>query len=301
VTKRYNYGGQAVIEGVMMRGRQAMVTAVRKPDGEIAIDTQKLPGISTSRARRIPVIRGVVVLVETMVLGMKSLMYSAKMSLGEEEEEISGGAAGGMVALSIAFAVGLFFLAPLFITRGLSAYIESSILFHLVEGLVRLGMFIAYLRIINFSSSVGKVFAYHGAEHKAVNAYEHNVPLEVEYVHRYGTAHTRCGTGFIFIVLVIAIVVFALIGRPSLWLMVLWRIILIPAISGIGYEATQFAARNTDNRLIRAFLAPGLWLQSLTTREPDDQQLEVALAALRRAVEIDEDKAEVFGPAPPVT
>jgi len=287
VAKKFHYGGQAVIEGVMMRGRRSMVTAVRRPDGDIVVDTQPLPSFATSRARQVPLVRGVIVLVETLVLGMKSLLYSANVSVEAEGEKISGGAAWGMVAASLAFAVALFFIAPLFLARTLDVYIASSILFHLVEGLIRLAIFVAYLKVIGLSSSLRRVFAYHGAEHKTVNAYEAGVPLEVAEVRNYRTAHRRCGTSFLFVVLVIAIIVFALVGRPSLGLMVMWRVILIPVIAGLGYEATQFGARHEGSRLVRAFLAPGLWLQRLTTREPDDAQLEVAVTALARAVEID--------------
>lgn len=298
MAKRFHYGGQAVIEGVMMRGQKAMVTAVRRPDGGIAVDTQMLPAFATSRARRVPVIRGVIVLVETLVLGYKSLLYSANVSVqeeGEEEkEQISGTAAWSMVAASLALAVALFFVAPLFLARTLDVYIESSILFHLVEGFIRLAIFIAYLKLIGLSASLRRLFSYHGAEHKTVNAYEAGVPLEVGPVREYTTAHRRCGTSFMFVVLVIAIIVFSLVGRPSLELMVLWRVILIPAISGISYEIIQFGAQHKGNILVRAFLAPGLWLQRLTTREPDETQLEVAVSALKRAVEIDRgDEAEV--------
>jgi uncharacterized protein YqhQ len=288
VAKKFHYGGQAVVEGVMMRGQKAVVTAVRRPDGEITVDAQPLPAFATSRVRRVPVIRGIIVLVETLVLGYKSLLYSANVSMGEEEEKISGGAAWGMVAASLALVVAVFFIAPLFLARTLDVYIESSVLFHLVEGFIRLAMFVAYLKLIGLSHSLRRVFSYHGAEHKAVNAYEADVPLSVAPVREYSTAHKRCGTSFMFVVLVIAIIVFSLVGRPSLGLMVLWRVILIPAIAGLSYEIIQFGARHEGNRLVRAFLAPGLWLQKLTTREPDDEQLEVAVSALKRAVEIDQ-------------
>ena len=289
MVKKFNYGGQAVIEGVMMRGQAAMVTAVRRSDGGMAMDTQLLPAMANSRMRKTPFIRGVVALIEAMVLGVKSLLYSANVSIEEEKEEkLSGRAVGGIVAGSVAFAVAVFFMGPLFLTRLIDDYIESSIVFHLVEGFVRLGIFVAYLKLLTLSTSLRRIFAYHGAEHKAVNAYEAGVPLEVGAVREYSTAHTRCGTSFLFVVLIIAIIVFALIGRPSLWLMVLSRVILIPVIASLGYEITQFGARHIESRLVRAFLAPGLWLQRLTTREPDDSQLEVALSALRRAVEIDQ-------------
>lgn len=287
VAQRFYYGGQAVIEGVMMRGQKAIVTAVRRSDGGVVIDTQPLPRLSTSRVRKIPLIRGVVALIESMFLGIKSLLYSANVSMEEEGEKIPGGLAWGMVAGSLAFAVAFFFIAPLFLTRLLNPYIQSSIVFHLIEGFIRLGFFIAYLRLISLARDIKRVFAYHGAEHKAVNAYEAGVPLDVEAVRKYGTAHVRCGTSFLFAVLIIAIIVFAIIGRPSVQVMVVSRIALIPLIAALGYEVTYFGARHNKNSLVRAFLAPGLWLQELTTREPDDSQLEVALSALKRAVEID--------------
>jgi len=290
--KRFNYGGQAVIEGVMMRGLRVVVTAVRRPGGGIALDTQLLPSISTSRARKVPLIRGILVLIETMVLGIKSLVYSAEVSMEEEEEKLSGRATGGIVAGSIAFAVAVFFIAPLFLTRILDNYIESSIVFHLVEGFIRMAIFLAYLKVLTLIPSLGRLFAYHGAEHKAVNAYEAGAPLELEAVRKFSTAHTRCGTSFLFVVMIIAIVVFAFIGRPSLWLMVLSRVALVPVIAGLGYEVTQFGARHTGNSFIRAFLAPGLWLQRMTTKEPDDSQLEIGISALRRAVEIDQLEEE---------
>jgi uncharacterized protein YqhQ len=291
--QQFRYGGQAVIEGVMMRGQQVVVTAVRRPNGEIATETQPLPTISQSRSRKVPLVRGIIVLIEALVLGLRALIYSASMAVEEEEKEEkpSKGTTGGLVAGSLAFAVAVFFIAPLFITRALDPYIESSILFHLVEGLIRLGIFIAYLKLISLSSNLRRLFAYHGAEHKAINAYEAGVPLELDTVKKYQTAHTRCGTSFLFFVLIIAIIVFALIGRPSLWLMALWRVILIPVIAGLSYEINQFAARHTESRFIRAGLAPGLALQKLTTREPDDEQLEVALSALRKAVAVDQPPA----------
>lgn len=287
--KRFYYGGQAVIEGVMMRGRKAAVIAVRRPNGEVVIEPQPLLAISTGKARRIPLIRGVVALIESMVLGIKALLHSANLSMEEEEEKekISGWVAWGAMVGSVASVVALFFLAPLFLANLVGGYIQSSIVFHLIEGFIRLGIFIAYLKLMTLSPSIRRVFAYHGAEHKVVNAYEAGVPLEMEAVKRYSTAHVRCGTSFLFIVLIIAIIVFALIGRPSLGVMVLSRVVLIPAIAALGYEATYFGARHSDSRLVKALLAPGLWLQGLTTSEPDDRQLEVALSALKRMVEID--------------
>ena len=298
MAKKFYYGGQAVIEGVMMRGQKTMVTAVRRPNGELAIDTQPLPTIYTGRMRKTPLIRGVIALIEALVLGIKTLLYSANMSLEEEEEKISGGLVWAMVIFSVALAVGLFFMAPLFLTRLLDPYIHSSLVFHLIEGFIRLAIFIVYLKLMTLVPDIKRVFAYHGAEHKTVNAYEDGVPLEVESIKKYSTAHVRCGTSFMFAVLIIAIIAFALIGRPSsLWLMVLLRIILIPVIAALAYEVTHFGGRHTQNGLVRAILYPGLLLQSLTTREPNDSQLEVAVAALRKVVEIEQPEETTQAPS----
>ncbi|MFB0558948.1 MAG: DUF1385 domain-containing protein [Dehalococcoidales bacterium] len=285
---RFHYGGQAVIEGVMMRGQKTMVTAVRRPKGGLVTDIQSLANIYTGRMRKAPLMRGIIVLIEAVVLGIKSLIYSANVSLEEEEEEISGRLVWALVAISLGLAIVLFFIAPLFLARLLNPYITSSLVFHLIEGVIRLAIFIAYLKLLILVPDIRRVFAYHGAEHKAVNAYEDGIPLEVEAVRKYSTAHVRCGTSFLFAVLIIAILVFALIGRPSLWLMVLSRIILIPVIAALGYEVTYFGARHVKNGLVRAILAPGLWLQALTTREPDDSQIEVAISALKKVVEVDQ-------------
>ena len=288
MAKRFYYGGQAVIEGVMMRGRKTRVTAVRRPNGGLALDIQPLPTIYSGRMRRTPLIRGVIVLIEAMVLGIKSLLYSANVSLEEEEEKISGGLVWVLVVVSLTFAVALFFMTPLFLTKLLDPYISSSLVFHLIEGFIRLAIFIAYLKLMTLVPDIKRVFAYHGAEHKAVNAYEAGVPLEVEAVKEYNTAHVRCGTSFLFVVLIIAIVVFALVGRPAVWLMVLSRIVLIPVIAALGYEIIYFGASHIRNGFVRAILAPGLWLQTLTTREPDDSQLDVAVTALRKVIEVDQ-------------
>ena len=288
MAKKFHYGGQAVIEGVMMRGRKNVVTAVRRPGGGLIMNIEPLPGIYTGWVRRVPLIRGVIVLIEALVLGIKSLFYSANVSLEEEEAEISGWMVWAMVAVSLTFGVALFFMAPLFLTKLLDPYIESSLVFNLIEGCLRLAIFIAYLKLVALIPDIKRIFAYHGAEHKAVNAYEDGVALEVEAARGYNTAHVRCGTSFLFVVLILAIIVFALVGRPSLWLMVLSRILLIPVIAAFGYEVIYFGARHARNGLVRAVLTPGLWLQALTTREPDDSQLEVALSALRKVMEVEQ-------------
>ncbi len=283
MAERFYYGGQAVVEGVMMRGQDVCVTAVRRPDGEIIVDSQPLPKIYRGKIRTTPFIRGVIVLIESMVLGIQSILRSANLALGEEEEEISGWMLWLTVAGSIGFAVALFFLAPLFLTKLFN--IQSSLLFNLVDGLIRIAILVSYLGIMGFIPELKKVFSYHGAEHKTVNAYENDVPLETDEVKEFSTAHVRCGTSFTFTVLIIAILVFSLVGIQQTWLMVLSRIVLIPVISSISYEAIYFSGRHTDNWLVRQISKPGLLLQSLTTREPDESKLEVAIAALRHVIE----------------
>ncbi len=280
----------------MMRGRKAAVTTVRLPDGALAMEVKPLAAFYTGRMRNVPLLRGIIGLIEAMVLGINSLLYSASMSLQEEGEEISRKSIWAIVAAALVLVIIMFFIAPLFLTRLANPYIHSSLVFNLVEGLIRLAIFIVYLKLMSLMSDIKRVFAYHGAEHKAVNAYEDGAPLEVEAVRKYDRAHVRCGTSFLFAVLIIAIVVFALVGRPSLWLMVLSRILLVPVIAALGYEVTYFGARHARNMFARAVLAFGLMLQALTTREPDDRQLEVALAALRKAVEIDEQEVAQASP-----
>jgi len=290
MAEKFHYGGQAVIEGVMIRGRKAAVTTVRRPNGGLTMNIQPLSAVYTGRMRKTPLIRGIIVLIEAMTLGIKSLLYSANVSLEEEKTEISGKAIWLMIALALVLAIVLFLIVPLFLTRLINPYISSSLVFHLIEGLIRLAIFIAYLKLLGLLSDIKCVFTYHGAEHKAVNAFENGMPMEVEAVRKYDTAHVRCGTSFLFVVLVIAIVVFALVGRPALWLMVLSRILLIPVIAALGYELIYFGANHPKNMLVRAILAPGLWLQGLTTEEPNDAQIEVALSALRKAIEIDQSE-----------
>ena len=265
-----------------------MVTAVRRPGGDMAMDTRPLAGIYTGRIRRTPLVRGIIVLIEAMVLGIKTLLYSANVALEEEEEEISGVMVWVLVAVSLALAVALFFVAPLFLAKLVNPYADSPLVFNLIEGFIRLAIFIVYLGLMSLVPDIKRVFAYHGAEHKAVNAYEDGAPLEVEAVRKYKTAHARCGTSFLFAVLIIAIIVFSLVGLPSWWMLVLSRIILIPVIAALGYEVIRFGAGHARNSVVRVIITPGLWLQSLTTREPDDKQLEIALSALKSVIEIDQ-------------
>ena len=289
MARPFHYGGQAVIEGVMIRGKEGVAISVRQPNGELNIVRQPLASIYKGRLREMPLVRGIIALVETLVLGTRALLHSAQVAAAEEGgEKIPTALLWGTVAVSLALGVALFFMVPLFATRYLiDPYIDSALLSVVLEGLIRIGIFIAYLKLISLMPDIKRVFAYHGAEHKVVNAYEAGVPLEVESVKNYSTAHARCGTAFIFIVLIIAIFVFALVGRPTLWIRILSRIALIPVIAAISYEIMKFGAGHINNKIVRVLLAPGLMLQAITTREPDDSQLEAAISALNEVIEID--------------
>jgi uncharacterized protein YqhQ len=278
------YGGQAVIEGVMMRGKQVMAVATRRPNGEIGVHTQTLSPLYTGKWRKTPLVRGIIALIESMVLGIQTLMYSANVALEEEDVKLSGGTKWGIIIGALVFAIAVFFVGPLFLTNLLREYLESSLVFNLLEGLIRVAVFILYLWVISNMKDIKRVFAYHGAEHKAINTFEAGDPLEVQHARKYTTANPRCGTSFLFAVLVIAIIVFSLVGKPGIGWMVASRILLLPVIAALGYEFIYFTSRHCDNLLMKILLTPGLWLQSLTTREPDDQQLEVALEALKHVI-----------------
>lgn len=283
----FYYGGQAVIEGVMMRGRESVAVAVRRPNGEISVTTQELASVYKGRLRTWPLIRGIIVLIETLELGINTLLRSAQIASVEEEEPgLSPAALWGTAFVAGIFGVALFFVVPLLLTRFfVDPYVSSALLSNVIEGVLRIIIFIAYLKLTSLMSGIKRIFAYHGAEHKTVNAYEAGMPLEVDSVKKYSTAHTRCGTSFILAVLVLAIIVFALLGRPVMWVRLLTRIVFIPVIAAIAYEFIRFAAGHTGNPVVRALLKPGLALQAMTTAEPSDDQLETAIAALKKVTE----------------
>jgi len=289
--RELNYGGQAVMEGVMMRGSKAMAVAVRQPDGEIVIHTEPLNSrIYTGPISKIPVLRALTSLWDVLVLGIRTLMYSAEVALGPEEEiEFSGPVAWGTVAVSFAVAIGLFFVGPLLLVGLVDRFIESSFVSNVLEGVIRLVLFVAYIWLIGRLPDIRRVFAYHGAEHKTINAYESGTELTPEAVARHSTAHYRCGTAFLLSVMVISILIFALLGRPPMALRILSRIVLIPVVAGIAYEYIRFTNRYRDHPIIRAIAAPNLSLQKLTTREPDSEMLEVSIAALKCVLETEND------------
>lgn len=286
---RFNYGGQAVMEGVMMRGEREWAVCVRNPSGQIVTHHEPLRGVVyRSRALRLPFLRGLTMLWDALGLGIRALMWSADVAMGEESDapSFAGPMGWATVAVSLAIGVGLFFLLPMFLVSLLDRVIPTALLSNLAEGLVRLGIFVLYLWVVGLMPDVRRVFAYHGAEHKAINAYEHGAPLEPEAVAKYPRAHTRCGTGFLLIVLVTFIVITTLIGRPPLLVRLGSRIVLIPLVAGVSYEFVKLAARHYErNAFVRALMAPGLALQRLTTREPDASMLEVSIAALREVLQ----------------
>ncbi len=284
MSKPFNYGGQAVIEGVMMRGRKHMAVAVRNPEGEIVLHTERLnPRIYSSFINKVPFLRGFTLLWDALVLGMRTLMFSANVAMGEEDVEFSGPIAWGTIAISFIIAIAIFFVSPLGLISLITRFVDIPIwLQHVIEGVVRLALFLAYVWAIGLMEDVRRVFGYHGAEHKAINAYEQDVELVPESVAQCSIVHPRCGTAFLLIVMVISIFIFAMVGDPNIWIKILSRIILIPVIAGIAYEFLKFSAVHQNNPIIKMLIAPGLALQGMTTREPDLSMLEVSIAALKK-------------------
>lgn len=293
-----NYGGQAVMEGVMMRGTKALAVAVRNPDGEVVIHTEPLnPAIYASTIAKVPFLRALTSLWDALVLGIRTLMYSADIALGEDEEvEFSGPVAWGTVAVSFVVGIGLFFVGPLLLVGLVDRYIESSFLSNVVEGALRLTIFVAYIWLIGRIPDIRRVFAYHGAEHKTINAYEAGADLTPDDVAQYSTAHFRCGTAFLLSVMVISILVFSLLGRPPMALRILSRIVLLPVVAGVAYEYIRFTNKYRHKSIVRAIAAPNLALQKLTTREPDMSMLEVSIAALKQVLEAEEE-TQISNPA----
>jgi uncharacterized protein YqhQ len=268
----------------MIRGRRLVAVAVRRPSGGIALRTETLGGVYSARLRRIPFVRGIIVLWETLALGTRALIFSSNVALEEEEGEISGPFLWATVGVALVFVIALIFVGPVLATGLLEDAIDNGRLAALVEGVIRLGVLLGYLGLIGLVPDIQRVFAYHGAEHKSINALEHGAPLEVASVQPYSTAHPRCGTSFLLAVVVISVVLFVLVGTPPLWQRVLSRVGLVPVIAALSYELIRLGGTFQGNRVVRAIFAPNLWLQSLTTREPDDSQVEVALHALREAL-----------------
>jgi len=293
------YGGQAVIEGVMMRGRKMMAVAVRNPQGQIVIHSEPLTArIYTSRWGQWPFVRGLAMLWDALGLGMRALLWSGEVASqeeGQEKPEFTGPVAWTTVAASMAFAVALFFLLPTLASKFLATLAgDHPIVDAILEGILRLVIFVIYLWAIGRIPEIARVFGYHGAEHKAINAYEAGDPLTVESVQKHSVQHTRCGTSFLLYVLVISIILFAPLtfrGLENTWLALglrfVTRIALVPVVAAIAYEVIRFSAGHQQNPLMRLLIAPGLALQKLTTREPDDSMVETAITALEPVLEAD--------------
>jgi uncharacterized protein YqhQ len=285
-------GGQAVLEGVMMRGPSNWAVAVRTPTGEIEQVSREIDSLmQRHRLFRLPVLRGIIALVESLSIGFRALAISANVAAREEGEEAdtSGELSRGQLlfafAIAIGFAIALFKVTPALITNWLP--IETTGWFVIVEGLIRVTIFVVYLALISLLPDLRRVFQYHAAEHKAINAYEAGEELEPERVQRFSLIHPRCGTAFLLWVMVVAIFVFAFLGRPTWYWLIASRILLLPVIAGVAYELIRFAGKHTGNRLLMTILAPGLWLQRLTTREPTLDQIEVSIRALREVLRLE--------------
>jgi len=289
-------GGQAVLEGVMMRGPSAWSVAVRKPDGLIAEVNKPIASLlARHRWARFPIIRGVVALGESLTIGFRALAISANYAAQEEgeegdvETELSRGQLAFAFAIAIGFALLLFKVSPAIIANVLP--IDGTTSFVIVEGLIRVGIFILYLLGISLLPDLKRVFQYHAAEHKAINAFEAGEELTPERVQKFSLLHVRCGTAFLLYVMVIAIFVFAFFGRPDWYLLIASRILLLPVIAGLAYEVIRFAGKHAENPILRAVLAPGLWLQRLTTREPTLDQVAVSIRALERVLAAEQGHA----------
>ncbi|HEV7525619.1 MAG TPA: DUF1385 domain-containing protein [Acidimicrobiia bacterium] len=281
-------GGQAVLEGVMMRGATTWAVAVRDPDGTIKVDVRDVPGWA-ERYRKIPVLRGVMGLGESLGLGYRALTWSANQQV-PPDEQVSEKVMGWTVAFAAIAFSALFILLPALAGRSLSHRFHGS--FPVVEGIARLGLFVGYLLVISRLRDIRRVFQYHGAEHKAIAAYENGVELTPQTAQQFSTAHVRCGTNFLLTVMVVAILVYSVIPRPNLLVVLGSRVVLVPLIAGLSYELIRLSAKNMDHAVVRALMRPGLLLQKLTTRTPDLDQLEVAITSLR-AVMSSEQLADV--------
>ena len=284
----FTYGGQALIEGVMMRGRDAIAVALRHPDGQIVYATERLDsGFHGTRWSKWPLVRGLVVLYETLVIGTRWLVRSANVQAQEEGVELGKGAVALMLGMTLVAGVGIFFLLPLLVASVTTGGVQNGLVQHLTEGLVRVGIFLGYLVLIGRAPDIRRVFQYHGAEHMTIHALEAGDPLTVDKVRRYPTAHQRCGTEFLVVVILLSIIAFSLVGRQDPLIMVGSRVLLIPVIASVGYEILRFGARHRSNPVMKVLLYPGLIVQMITTKQPSDDMIEVAIVSMEQALEAD--------------
>ena len=285
---KFNYGGQALIEGVLMRGRDAIAVAFRHPDGHIVWAAEALnSGPHAWRLAKAPFVRGLIVLYETLIVGTRWLVRSANIQASAEGVQLGKGSVALMLGVTMTIAVAFFFLLPLFLASFTTARAQSDWVQHIVEGLIRVALFMGYLALIARMPDIRRVFEYHGAEHMTIHALEHNDPLTVDQIRKYPTAHPRCGTEFLVVVIILSILLFGFLGRDNPVVMVVGRILLIPVIAAIGYEILRFGAKHRANPLVKALMAPGILVQMITTKQPSDDQIEVAIVSMEQALEAD--------------
>lgn len=307
--KKTTIGGQALIEGIMMRGPEDIAIAVRKPDSTIVVDKRKVTSYTKkNKFLGLPFIRGSVALIESMVIGIKALTYSAEFYEDEDEEAEAGKfekflnkvfgeklesvVMGFSVVISLGIGIALFFILPVVLASLIKSITGSAVLKNLVEGLIRIAIFVLYIFLISRMDDIKRVFQYHGAEHKSIYCYENEEELTIENAQKYPRLHPRCGTNFLFIVMIISILVFSFLNIQDMWIKILSRILLLPLVAGISYEVLRFVGKS-DSKIVRLLIYPGLALQYLTTREPDDEQIEVALAALNNVL-VEDKGADVW-------
>jgi len=281
MSREVSYGGQAVIEGVMMKGLNRLAVAVRKPDNSIVVQRRKLTPLSEKfKFFGWPFIRGVVTLFSSLILGMQSLTYAANQ-VTEEDEELSPLEMSLTIIVSLGLALLLFVALPAGIIALIQQYIHYDLLLNVIEGLIKITAFLTYIVLIGKLDDIKRVFMYHGAEHKVIHNYESDKELSVENARGFTTLHARCGTNFLFIVIILSILFFSFFGRPPFLYRILYHILLLPIIAGTSYEVIKLAGGDNVNPLIKVLATPGLWLQKLTTNEPDDDMLEIAIKALK--------------------
>ncbi len=279
------YGGQAVIEGVMMRGANRVAVAVRNPQGELVVHEESLnPVLYKGPISRLPFVRGLTMLWDALGIGTRALMWSAEVAVGAEQPSFEGSA--GMAAISLSMSAGLVFVTPALTSNGLERLLKlnNSVLVNTIEGLLRLGLVVGYIWLIGQTKQGRRLFAYHGAEHKTINAYESGAPLTPESVRHFPLEHPRCGTAFLLTVIVISTLLHSFLGRPPFLLLIMTRLLMLPLIAGVAYEFIRYASANMENPAVRAIVMPNLMLQRLTTREPDLEMIEVAIRAMERVL-----------------
>jgi uncharacterized protein YqhQ len=293
---RFTYGGQALIECVMMRGRDAIAVALRHPDGRLVWATERLDsGDHGNRVSRMPFVRGLVVLYETLVVGTRWLIRSAGLQAEDEGIEIGGGTLALMLGIVAILGIGLFFLLPLIVASLTVGDAENDLVQHFVEGLIRVALFIGYLALIARTPDIARVFQYHGAEHMTIHALEHDDPLVPEAIRKYPTAHQRCGTEFLVVVILLSILAFSLVGRQTPLVMIGSRILLIPVIASVGYELLRLGARHRSNPVVKVIMWPGILVQKITTKQPTDDMIEVAIVAIEETLRADGEPVPAGG------